>query len=176
MHYSFPSGYYDRMWSLVDDSPNTRGIGLGSGSNLLTATDGTSQTIMLGESAGAPFSYYRRIRIPPTSPDESWSIESGLTGGPWAAFREGDWATWSYDPNFFNQDEWGNVERYVTWGGTQCVQNCTNVYDNPHSFHTGGINYAMADGSIRFIRDSIDHDNFRRLVFKDDGEVITADY
>ncbi len=43
------------------------------------------------------------------------------------------------------------------------------------SQHTGGANFALADGSVRFVRDSIDANNLRRLCVRNDGEVPTLD-
>jgi prepilin-type N-terminal cleavage/methylation domain-containing protein/prepilin-type processing-associated H-X9-DG protein len=43
------------------------------------------------------------------------------------------------------------------------------------SYHTGGANFAMCDGSVRFIRETIDYTNFVWMNTKSGGEVITAD-
>ena len=179
VHYSMPTAYYDYIqdpnvsWEVARDS----GAGhVWTGSTLLLITDGTSQTILVGESAGAPFTYYQRKRIDAINPTvDVWAVESG-SNSAWASIGMGEWGTFAYDKNYLVEDPpyiWG---REIIWSGTQCAQNCTNVWGNPHSFHAGGVNYAMADGSVRLIRDSIDHNNFRRLVWKADGEVITADY
>ncbi len=44
------------------------------------------------------------------------------------------------------------------------------------SSHTGGLNAAMADGSVRFLRYSIDPTNWMRLCLIADGEVIDAEF
>jgi prepilin-type N-terminal cleavage/methylation domain-containing protein/prepilin-type processing-associated H-X9-DG protein len=43
------------------------------------------------------------------------------------------------------------------------------------SQHSGGSNFALADGSVRFVRDSIDATNLRRLCVRNDGEVLSVD-
>lgn len=37
------------------------------------------------------------------------------------------------------------------------------------SFHTGGANYVMADGSVHFVRDTIDLNAYRGLGRRSDG-------
>jgi prepilin-type processing-associated H-X9-DG protein len=44
------------------------------------------------------------------------------------------------------------------------------------SYHTGGVNISLADGSVRFVRDSIDIVNWRALGTRANGEVVTTDY
>jgi prepilin-type processing-associated H-X9-DG protein len=44
------------------------------------------------------------------------------------------------------------------------------------SSHTGGVNYALGDGSVRFIRYGLDSTNWMRLCRIADGEVINANY
>jgi prepilin-type processing-associated H-X9-DG protein len=43
------------------------------------------------------------------------------------------------------------------------------------SSHPGGFNAAMGDGSVRFIRDTIDVNKFRSMITRNSGEVVTAD-
>jgi prepilin-type processing-associated H-X9-DG protein len=44
------------------------------------------------------------------------------------------------------------------------------------SGHTGGANFALADGSVRFIRDNISPVTFQRLGTRANGEVIGNDF
>jgi prepilin-type processing-associated H-X9-DG protein len=41
--------------------------------------------------------------------------------------------------------------------------------------HPGGFNAAMGDGSVRFIKDTIDPKKFRSMITRNQGEVVTAD-
>ena len=43
------------------------------------------------------------------------------------------------------------------------------------SFHPGGANFAMADGSVRFTKNSINITTYRALGTRGLGEVISAD-
>ena len=58
-----------------------------------------------------------------------------------------------------------------------CVQNRNdgNQWAAARSRHTGGVNAAFADGSVRFIRDSIDLASVASLGTKTGGEVVTID-
>lgn len=47
---------------------------------------------------------------------------------------------------------------------------------NAASLHSGGVNFVMADGSVRFIQESIDVPNLTRLSRMADGDVITINF
>ncbi len=54
------------------------------------------------------------------------------------------------------------------------VNNC-GPNDEPFSFHSGGINVVMGDGSVRFVRDSIDFRTLKYTVGATDGVIVTLD-
>jgi len=79
---------------------------------------------------------------------------------------------------------WGSnnrlsLRRYNTAGTTQnagnCVINCTNNGSNIYSFHSGGANVAMGDGSVRFLSETIDPATLAYVVGRDDGVVASLD-
>lgn len=43
------------------------------------------------------------------------------------------------------------------------------------SFHPGGVNFAMADGSVRFIKNSVNLNTYRALGTRNLGEVVSSD-
>ena len=49
------------------------------------------------------------------------------------------------------------------------------VYSNVDSYHPGGVNILMADGSVRFIKDGINQRSWWSLGTKAGGEVVSAD-
>ena len=63
-------------------------------------------------------------------------------------------------------------------GGPNAGKNgCYQLTRGFRSYHPGGVMFAMADGSVRFISDSIDHKNvFRPLATKGSGDISTGDY
>ncbi len=54
------------------------------------------------------------------------------------------------------------------------INNC-GPNDEPFSFHTGGINVVMGDGSVRFVRDGINYRVLKYSVGATDGQIVTLD-
>src|SRR5207247_445650 len=108
--------------------------------------DGTSVTFLVVEDSGRP---------------ELWRMGRKAAG----AASAGGWA----DPNL--EIALDGSDTLFTGNGQgfgPCVMNCTN--DNEvYSFHTGGANFAFADGSVRYIRDTIRNTTFGALVTKAAG-------
>ena len=48
-------------------------------------------------------------------------------------------------------------------------------FSNARSFHSGGVNTLMADGSVKFIKDTISLNTWWSLGTRAGGEVISAD-
>ena len=65
------------------------------------------------------------------------------------------------------QDKWSYCSKIGTGGLV--------TYSEADSFHPGGVNTLMADGSVRFIKDSINMVTWMALGTKGNGEVISAD-
>ncbi|WP_435008914.1 DUF1559 domain-containing protein [Tundrisphaera lichenicola] len=66
----------------------------------------------------------------------------------------------------------------VKWGACRndcCPQARHADYVNASSFHPGGVNAAMADGSVKFIKSTISYPIWWALGTKANGEVISAD-
>jgi prepilin-type processing-associated H-X9-DG protein len=40
------------------------------------------------------------------------------------------------------------------------------------SYHVGGVQVALADGSVRFVSDNVDNETWARLGNRNDGQVI----
>ncbi|MEM6690793.1 MAG: DUF1559 domain-containing protein [Planctomycetota bacterium] len=147
--------------------------------------DGTSSTIVFAESLRGPgqdrdsvaFGEYQRYlanangnrqntiafrdgvqTIPPQQLVSSWSDWRGIRGANWiAGFGSGTSVIngW-YTPNHPYPD----------------LSSFTYRMMGPRSLHPGGANISMADGSVRFITDSIDLETFRAMWTIAGGEVV----
>ena len=54
--------------------------------------------------------------------------------------------------------------------------NVSNQSGDIYSFHTGGANVGFADGSVRFIRDSIPIEVLATMITKGGGEIIDSNF
>jgi prepilin-type N-terminal cleavage/methylation domain-containing protein/prepilin-type processing-associated H-X9-DG protein len=114
-------------------------------------TDGTTHTLLMAECAGRPQLWQGRRLV----------ANLQLSGGPWAS------------RNLF-------FGRGATADGTAfygpCAVNCTNDRE-VYSFHPDGANAVFADGSVHFLKASIDIRVFAGLVTRAGGEFVSdGDY
>jgi len=113
------------------------------------ATDGLSNTILYFEMAGRPKLY-----------------RNGKDNGA-LVWSQAQWsAPWSFSTGI---DIYTSSPDGITQGGS-CVMNCTNEWQ-PYSFHTGGVQITMGDGSGRFLNDSINGQVLWALLGRGDGTV-----
>ena len=56
-----------------------------------------------------------------------------------------------------------------------CIMNCNNDSE-PFSFHVGGMNALMADGSVRFVVENISAATFAALITRGGGDAVGSDF
>jgi prepilin-type N-terminal cleavage/methylation domain-containing protein/prepilin-type processing-associated H-X9-DG protein len=124
---------------------------------LAAVADGTSNTLCVTEVAVAHQHWVRGRMAAGVNPNEPDRF------APWAGQRQLAWQAYSADGS-------------TTVDGIDgpCVINCQNVY-TAYSFHPGGVNVLMVDGSVRFLRESIRGPVFAALISRAGGETIPAD-
>jgi prepilin-type N-terminal cleavage/methylation domain-containing protein/prepilin-type processing-associated H-X9-DG protein len=126
-----------------------------------TLTDGTSSTILVGERTGGGEVYLRGGRPAPS-------------GMPFDGFRQTNGGGWG---DLLNGEHWiqGSLSD-GTFGpdGGPCGVNCTNARGGGlFSFHPGGSGVAMADGSVRFLNESVEPFVFASMITRAGGEVFS---
>jgi prepilin-type N-terminal cleavage/methylation domain-containing protein/prepilin-type processing-associated H-X9-DG protein len=126
--------------------------------------DGTANTMLLSESGGKP-KFFRRgietIKYKDNNPAKGIEINKG---GAWAAVNNAMQIHGS-QPDGVVEWKVGNVERK---GGPAAI-NVTNE-KNIYAWHSGGANAAFADGSVRFLRDTLDIRTIAALATRSGGE------
>lgn len=122
-------------------------------------TDGSSNTIIVGEQSGKV---------------GTLDIRANYHGG-WAGFTVGG------RPSAMTGSPWGSgvsTMRYpINSDRTVCASGsgCDATYDGNtvlNSFHPGGTQVLLVDGSVHFLSESINMDTFRRLSARNDGQVV----
>jgi len=104
--------------------------------------------------------------------DKAWNTKSG---GSLDKQRGENWAHGCQDMTLFNtivppndkQDLWTNC----SFTSSGAMSNLTNS----DSWHPGGVNVMMTDGSVKFIKDSINITTWWALGTRANGEVISSD-
>ena len=124
-------------------------------------TDGTSNTILINETAGAITPYFAGRQLTGDDPLYDWARNRLIWVGPWASFKH--WRIRNH-----------SADGRTRFAGT-CLINCNNTEAQPYSFHPGGCHFVMCDGSVQFISEYIDIETAVQLYGRSDGEVI-GDY
>ena len=144
--------------------------------NFASMTDGTSNTIVVGEQNDAIVTLDGTKNYWNASTANGWEIGSPNNSG-------------TSPPNLGNGGDKRHFQmttvRYAinqkkgwTNGGDCGGQGvCSNMGNNIplNSAHTGGVNVLLGDGSVRFLRDSIPIATLAQLATRDDG-VVLGDY
>ncbi len=97
---------------------------------------------MIGELAARNTLYRGRSAVPVSDPEAA--AHAVASGGAWA------------DP--LNGENWIEGRRYdgtSRGNGGPCAINCSNAKGNLYSFHTGGAQVLLCDGSVLFISETL---------------------
>ncbi|WP_406698282.1 DUF1559 domain-containing protein [Singulisphaera sp. Ch08] len=167
--YAASTGIFSSMWTagFMQSSQPVSADGVFQGSvldglrNLREVTDGTSNTIMLVECAGRP-QIWRSGRT--MVPGSGVAAASSVLVSAWA---EGNvFSVRGFDPGTNWISSTKNMGR--------CPINCGNMY-GVYGFHPGGATVGMADGSVKFLKETIAMEVLASLLTRQGGEIISAD-
>jgi prepilin-type N-terminal cleavage/methylation domain-containing protein/prepilin-type processing-associated H-X9-DG protein len=130
---------------------------------LAEITDGTSNTMLLAERAGGPDIFVK-------GGQQLDLTAAGVPPAAVAVINGGGWI------NPFAGVATLDGSAYVVTlaniaGDGPCAINCTNMtYKGMYSFHPGGINMALCDGSVRFVAESMDPFVVASVISRSNGE------
>lgn len=154
--FGYPAGLgqFDLFSSM---RPDLQGPGVGPvlgvqnvrAARMADVIDGTSNTILLCESAGRPEFYIKGIRQTSTRSD----------GG------------WGHHENDYGLD--GAIAGSTTAPGN-CVINCHNNNET-YAFHPGGAMHAFTDGSVRFLAETLSAQVYAALITANGGSATPAE-
>jgi prepilin-type N-terminal cleavage/methylation domain-containing protein/prepilin-type processing-associated H-X9-DG protein len=88
------------------------------------------------------------------------------------------WATGAMGYTLFNTVIPPNGSGQLAWQACRngcCAQSQHADYNNATSFHSGGVNVLMADGSVKFIKNTINMTTWWAIGTRADGEVLSSD-
>jgi prepilin-type N-terminal cleavage/methylation domain-containing protein/prepilin-type processing-associated H-X9-DG protein len=137
-------------------------------------TDGLSNTVAVLECAG------RDERFVSQYFEGMYPVVRGLgpAGGPTARHRFWRWA----DPGsaFGTSGQPNNkgipTNEGISWPSTFATAgNQAGPNEEPYSYHPGGVNALFGDGSVRFVKDSINLVAFRSILTLAGGDVVSSD-
>ena len=161
--------------STFDTPSDTRGLNLNgifysfSATKITTIADGTSNTLLTAE-----------IRVAPDSityiagPVADVVVNTG--GGHDTrgrifndAGQAGNLFSTMYVPNQIEVAKQDRLVYCVTMPNAPCTSTQTDKVQTSRSYHSGGVNVGLADGSVRFVRDSVDPVAWTRTLAHDQG-------
>ena len=142
-------------------------LGINRNAKIRDATDGTSNTIIVGEQSNY-------VNIDGTKRNVTSNYYGGWSGmaGRRATDRAGrpHWGAGTTCLRY--KINTGAGENRVSRGSIPGADRTWDFNTILNSFHTGGIQVGLADGSARFISENIDFTNLQKLCSMDDGQII----
>ncbi|OHB79300.1 MAG: prepilin-type N-terminal cleavage/methylation domain-containing protein [Planctomycetes bacterium RBG_16_64_10] len=188
-HYPLNYGINLGTWFVYD--PNTREGGNGlvypnSKTKFASVTDGTSNTLAFAEVKA--WNPYLRDGGNPNTPGapipETPADVSSLGGNFKTNSGHTEWVdgrvhqigfTGTFPPNtvipFSSGDKTYDID-FNSYREGKTDDQLTYAVVTSRSYHPGGVNALLADGSVRFVSDTIDLITWRSLATRDGGEVV----
>lgn len=171
---------------VANNGSGTVGYGLiASGDGLFTQTpvrlgditDGTSNTAAFSESTLGPGG------SAPTAPDPRAVVLEVPGGndptpgacdgasGTWSTLRGGKWIDGHYGNKLYNHYYTPNAPTWDCGNGSH-----NKGLSTARSYHTGGVNVVLADGSVRRVSNGISLATWRALATRAGGEMLGSDF
>ena len=163
--------------------PDGNGIFAQTPTRIADITDGTSNTAAFSESllgnAATP------TTVPPTDPLTIRLVVLEVAGGndptpsdcqsgngTWNPRRGEQWINGHFGNTLYNHFYTPN--QTAKW---DCGNGSHNkALTSARSYHSGGVNVVFADGSVRFVRDSVPQATWWAIATRNGGEVVPGDF
>jgi prepilin-type N-terminal cleavage/methylation domain-containing protein/prepilin-type processing-associated H-X9-DG protein len=172
---------------VANNGSGTVGYGLiASGDGLFTQTpvriadilDGTSNTAAFAESTlgtgvtptGTP-SDPRTVVLEVPGGNDPTPASCDAAAGAWSAIRGAKWLDGHYGNTLYNHYYPPNARTWDCGNGSH-----NKGLSTARSYHPGGVNLCFADGSVRFVRESVPADAWRMIATRAGGEVAASDF
>ena len=146
------------------------------GPTIGATTDGTSNTAMFYEDTGrsSKMQGVGNYAAPTTDYAPDLNASAPYVQGARRSWRWGDPDNAAGVSNGINNNKTGGFGRASCAGNDWGVHDC-GPNNEIFSWHPGGANMAMTDGSVRFVKDTTNTAIVRALVTRAGGEVVSAD-
>jgi prepilin-type processing-associated H-X9-DG protein len=133
-------------------------------------TDGLSNTTIIGEDADLANLWQNGVKLGPSGSSAKPTSARGVSGGPG---RDGGiWNDWQMgSPQLRNIVPGSATSTGSYTKNGPCTIGCYNQH-NLYSFHPGGAQVLMGDGSARMLSNNTDMNTVARLMVRNDGQVI----
>jgi prepilin-type N-terminal cleavage/methylation domain-containing protein/prepilin-type processing-associated H-X9-DG protein len=145
------------QWEIEDVPGSNNGVFYrNSRVGLRDITDGSSQTLLVGERSRnvCDATWVGAIPSMVVCTNPAWSVRDCATSNVMVIANTGPW----------EDENWVNVPNHK---GAKA--------DDFWSLHPGGCNFAMGDGSVRFIKETVNPTVFSSMATRAGGEVVGAD-
>ncbi len=137
------------------------------GTRIAQITDGTSNTIMVGEDSNRPNLWINKQPTP--NPKTSAASGTAWTDDGWGwADINGGFSLDGSGPTGLNNTSNNNGTTVILGS---CFINCTNDSEF-YSFHTGGVQVLMCDGSVRFVSENTSGTTLTAIGTRSNGEIV----
>ncbi|WP_165248889.1 DUF1559 domain-containing protein [Paludisphaera soli] len=145
------------------------------GSTLASISDGTSNSLLFYEDTGRSPKMWETV-------GQNLAASSGgyldpVTGEARCHWRWAEPDSASGVSKLINNNKNAGYALGVQPAAGQCPWNAHDCGPNNEifSFHSGGANVLMGDGSVRFLKESVDGKVLRGLITKNEGEILSSD-
>ena len=164
-------------WGNTDDISLVRGMFCRGGARIRISdvSDGTSNTLLLGEIL-TQYSEFQRYNTV-TGEDPGWAGGNSVAQGQ--TIQPINWQIDKVPAGTPPPASWGSscnsCDAMVNPSGdrNRCLWNWSVTWGF-HSNHPGGVNFTLADGSGRFVSETIDHRTYQYVGCRHDGQPITV--